>query len=493
MAETVPQLPLSTSQSPVLPTEPSALLRIFGRNTLWLWIDIGALRIGTLTAGLFLIRYFGPSNFGVYSTALAVGWVFNAVTDLGLTRYAAREVAATPDDRRPILAASLLTTFAALLLQIAFLIFALRSGHEVWACIAAGLILCNFDGTSSLCSGILTAELRSKAIIPGSVVGAVGLIGMATLVMVAHLSVLAMLLGLCCRSIVVLCMRLWTLRSSWPTRSTFARAELERILRRAWPYFQYNLTQIGYGRIAIVCFGLVASQEKVGWFAAAYTIADVVPQWSYACSNALLPMWTKLFESKRLQELVELRQRLLDIVVFAAVPLWIALAVFAPQVCRILGARFAFSAPVLRIVASRSLLSVLDGFLGHGYLIAVNRVKERQRAQSRCLVLLGALTLLLGWLWGPVGVGVALFISDSVLILQYLKITTRMEMKIEWPAILPAAIAGGVMVAAVLITPHSLTVPVEAALAFVAYFVTLVILSRDRLLSAGHTLRACVG
>lgn len=86
-----------------LPAEASAILRIFGRNTLWLWLDLGALRIGTMLAGLFLIRYFGPANFGMYSMALAVGWVANAVIDLGLTRYAARAVAASAAEATPIL------------------------------------------------------------------------------------------------------------------------------------------------------------------------------------------------------------------------------------------------------------------------------------------------------------------------------------------------------------------------------------------------------
>ena len=27
----------------------------FGRNTLWLWIDKGALKVGTVLAGLFLV------------------------------------------------------------------------------------------------------------------------------------------------------------------------------------------------------------------------------------------------------------------------------------------------------------------------------------------------------------------------------------------------------------------------------------------------------
>ncbi|HUO35376.1 MAG TPA: oligosaccharide flippase family protein [Candidatus Acidoferrum sp.] len=460
---------------------------------MWLWMDLGGLRIGSLLAGLFLIRYFGPANFGVYSSALAIGWVANAVTDLGVTRYAAREVASRPAERPRVIGVSLLTTLLALLMQGALVILAFLTGHEILACISGGLIYCNLEGTASFCSAVLTAELRSRDIVLSSITGVLGMVGMTILVVLLHLSVLVMLLGLCVKSVIVLSMRLWKLRSTWPTWETLGSSQLLRVIRNAWPYFKYNLTQIGYGRVAIVCFGLVASPEMVGWFAAAFTISDVFPQWSYACSNALLPLWTKLFESGRAHDLVELRQRLLDIVIFLSVPFWIGLAVFAPQVCRIFGPRFAFSAPVLRIVASRSLLAVLDGFLGHGYLIAVNQVQERQRAQSRSLVVLAVLSLLLGWLWGPVGVGVALFISDSTLILQYLRICSRVGMKIEWPALLPAGFAGAVMIAAVFATPNSLALPFEVVLVICAYFLSLFALSKDRFLSAGRTLRECVG
>lgn len=476
-----------------MPAEGSKLLRIFARNSVWLWLDLGGLRIGTLLAGLFLIRYLGPAKFGIYSTALAVGWIVNAVTDLGVTRYAAREVAASPAQRIHIVGVSLLTTVLALVAQCALLIVAVLIRHYVLSCISAGLILCNFEGTSSFCSAVLTAELRSRDIIPSSVVGILGMIGMTGLVIVLHESVLFMLLGLCVKSCIVLSLRLWKLRSAWPAVDDWLGRHLGSVVRKAWPYFQYNITQIGYGRIAIVCFGLVASPEKVGWFAAAFVLADVFPQWSYAGSNALLPVWTKLYESKRYQELVELRQRLLDIVVFAAVPLWIGLALFAPSICAILGSRYADSAPVLRIVASRSLLSVLDGFLGHGYLIAVNQVKERQRAQARSLILLASLSLLLGWLWGPVGVGVAMFVSDSTLILQYLNISRRVKMKIEWPAALPSSIAGAAMILTALATPNSIALPIEVVFVFSAYFLGLMVFSWRRLLSAGRTLRECFG
>ena len=121
-----------------LPTERAALLRIFGKNTFWLWLDLGALRIGSLLAGFFLIRYLGPNGFGLYSTAIAVGFLVNAVSDPGLTRYTARAVAANSAEGSPILSLSLLTTPGFAILEIAGLLIALFTGHPRAAAICAG-------------------------------------------------------------------------------------------------------------------------------------------------------------------------------------------------------------------------------------------------------------------------------------------------------------------------------------------------------------------
>ena len=276
-----------------LPAESGAILRILGRNTFWLWLDLGALRIGTMLAGLFLIRYLGPANFGVYSTALAAGWLGNCLVDLGLTRYAARAVAASVGETRPILALSVLTTVISVAVEILALFLALRFGYWQLACFAAGFVLCNFEGTASLCSSILTAELRSRAILPGSVVSAAGLIGLTVAVIYFRLSVLAMLTALCFKSLLVVGLRLWQLRAHWPDQEDFRSNRLMRTVREALPFFSYNLTQVSYGKIALVCFGLVAPKEQVGWFAAAFVLSDVIPQWSYASSGALLPVWTR--------------------------------------------------------------------------------------------------------------------------------------------------------------------------------------------------------
>lgn len=476
-----------------LPAETSAILRIFGRNTVWLWLDLGALRIGTALAGLFLIRYFGPTNFGIYSMALAVGWVANAAIDLGLTRYSARAAAATPDTVYGILALNLFSTMASALLTGLGLLIALQLGHWRTACLAAGFIVCNFEGTANLCANILTAQLRSRAILPGSLLGAGGLAGLVAAAIVMHLSALSMLLLLSLRSAAVMILRLWQLRRHWPGAAEWTITRFREVAANALPYFANTLTQVSYAKIAILCLGFLVTEESVGWFAAAFAISDVIPQWSYSLSGAILPVWTRLFETNRFDVMLELRQRLLDIILFVSVPVWISMALFAPEICGVLGQKYVPSANILRIIALRCVFSVFDGFLGHGFLVAVDRVKERQLALARCAVLLIGLSLLFGYLWGTRGVAVALITSDACLILQYLLISSRIGLKIQLPSTFaPVFFAGCGMVLATLALPGDTELIPKLSLAFLSYFGVLVMMSRRQLLNAGRTVRECI-
>jgi hypothetical protein len=121
-----------------------------------------------MLAGLFLVRYLGPTDFGIYSISLATGALANAILDLGLTRYAARIVAAVPEEGRPILALSLFVTFMSAAVEAVLVFIFAHQGNWYAACLFTGLIVCNVEGTNGLCSFMLTADFRSRAVIPGS-------------------------------------------------------------------------------------------------------------------------------------------------------------------------------------------------------------------------------------------------------------------------------------------------------------------------------------
>jgi len=479
--------------TPTLPSQRSAILGMLGRNTFWLWLDLGALRIGGLLAGFFLIRYFGPHDFGLYSTAMAVGFLVNALSDLGLTRYTARGVSANHREGPPILAVTYLSTAIFAALELVALVVALSRGNSAAAVVIAGLLVNNFEGSAILCSAMLNATLRARRILPGSVLSTLCLILFASLVILLHLPVLTFVLLSCGRSLLVFLVRLWQLRDLWPDAAAWSATRLRQTIRSAWPYFTYNITQVSYGRVSIVCFGLVASQAWVGIYSAAFVLSDIYPQWSYSASGAVLPLWTRLYEGSRIQELVETRESLLDVIVLISVPIGIGLSVFAPEICSFLGSRYVASAPVLRIIAYRALLSVVDGLVGHGFLIAINQVRQRQRSQLIALVVLAVLTLVLGRWWGPQGVAIALFVADAILIAQYYGILSKLNLQIRTWFFVPVCAAGACMALASLLMPAGFGLATRVIAGLVAYALVLFLLSGSRVVEVIRTVRHCVG
>ena len=252
-----------------------------------------------MLAGVILVGYLGPANVGIYSTALAVGCLLNALLDLGLTRYAARAVAATPGEAQSILALSLTSTVVATLVELCAAAAAYYSGNWYWTCLCVGFIFTNLDGTASACGGVLSADLRSRAVLPGSVLNALGVVGIIALVVRFRLSLLALLVGLTVKSLIVLLFRLWQLRAFWPSSwNYFTPHAFVRLAKHSWVFFSYSLTQIGYEKVAIISFGLVADYEHVGLFSTALLIAGIFPSFTYAASDALLPVMTRLYERR---------------------------------------------------------------------------------------------------------------------------------------------------------------------------------------------------
>jgi len=473
-----------------LPAHLPAVLDLFGRNTFWLWVDRGVLSVGTLLAGLILVRYLGPHDYGLYSVALSVGVLTASVADIGLTRYAARTVAAFPEEGSDILAAGLLLSGFVLLGQLAALAIAAIFGKWFPVCLCAGLILGNLQRTATLAATFLTAELRSQRLLAASVLARAGTIAVIGVVAWQDLSVRAMLLASTVIWLPVVAIRLWQVRNHFPARRQWKWKTVRDTGTRAWPFFSYSLTQIGYEQLSIVCFSLVATQEQVGQFAAAAVIANVFPQWTFASADALLPVMTRLFEARRIDELLAVGQRILDVLMILSVPVVVLLGVFAPQVCGVLGSRFTASAVALRILAGRSFFSVLAGLFGEGFVTASNRMKDRRNALAKVLLLLVVLTVVLGHVWGIAGAAMALLAGSFVMLVQYIRISTGIGLRLNWASGLgPCLFAGLAMLGASIAFSRLFEWIFASALAITVYFGALAVVQRRQLASAWRTLR----
>jgi len=491
---TPPTFPAAQTMAVVqLPSGSSALLSAFGRNTFWLWIDRGVMQLGTLVMGLLLVRYLGPEHYGTYTIALSVGAAVAVFTDLGMTQYAARAIAASPLEAPALLATELALTAVLLVVEVvAFSVMAML-GRTFGAAICAGMIVGNLLGTVRFSASVLVAGLRSRGVLAGSAISRIGSICVVGTVIWQHLSVQFLLLGLALVTVPVLVIRLRQLRSHWPTRRYWRWKSFRDVVIQAWPFFSYSVTQVGYEQVSVLCLAAVSSPEAVGWLAAALVIADVFPQWIFAAVDALLPLLTRLFEAERIGEFREVAQRLLEAMLIISVPIVLILAIYAPEICRILGSRFSYSATVLRIVSYRALVSVLRGLIGQGVLTATNLVTERRNAVAKILVLLAVMTLVLGKFFGPIGAALSLLTADSVLLVQYTHVAHKSQLRFRWRSgVVSGAIGAAAMVSVSLVLPEAMSWVVRAAIVSLSYLLVLALFGRNTAFRVVATLRDCI-
>ena len=145
---------------------------------------------------------------------------------------------------------------------------------------------------------------------------------------------------------------------------------------------------------------------------------------------------------------------------------------------------------ILRITTSRSLLSVLDNFLGQAGLTAVARVRERRNAQAMGLVLCATLTIALGALWGAIGAAVATLLADLFIVSLYFRVYRHIGLRVECPALWSSLLAGCAMAMACFLLPHSHWL-VSAAASIVVYTLVLAAIARERLAESAATFRQC--
>ena len=95
-------------------------------NSGWMFLDTALKYLGAFFIGVWVARYFGPADFGLYSYAAAFTLLFSAFAGLGLKSIVVREIVRRPDNKDEILGSSFLMMLGA--------------GVIVWA-ISAGVIL----------------------------------------------------------------------------------------------------------------------------------------------------------------------------------------------------------------------------------------------------------------------------------------------------------------------------------------------------------------
>ncbi|ADH85085.1 flippase [Desulfurivibrio alkaliphilus] len=249
-------------------------------NTGWQFGDhLVRMTVG-LVVGIWLARYLGPEQFGLFSYALALVGLFAALGSLGLDDIMVREIVRRPEARNEILGTSLLLRLfggAVSLLAALGTVMVLRPdddlSHWLVGIIAAGALFQAFHVIEFWFHSQVQAKYavlaRNSAFLFCSLLKIGLIVAGAQLIYFAWVALLEVMLG-AAGLIIAYTLKSGSLRQ-WQARLKKAK----KLLYDSWPLMLAGLVVMVYLRIDQVMLGEMAGHQEVGIYSVAVRMAEV--------------------------------------------------------------------------------------------------------------------------------------------------------------------------------------------------------------------------
>jgi len=353
-------------------------------NIGWLFFD-KILRMGVgLLVGVWVARYLGPEQFGLFNFASAFVGMFGAIAGLGLQGIVVRDLVREPSSKAEILgsaaALQLVSGFVAYGLILAT-IFWLRpedalaktivailgsvmlfKASEVAVCWFESQVLSKFIVWVQNGTFLVFASIKVLLIMQGAPLVTFAWVTVAEGLVVALL-MLAMLgvLGLGARQL----------------RVKFARAKL--LLADSWPLFLSGVAVMIYMRIDQIMLGQMVGDEAVGIYSAAVRISEV---WYFVPAVIVASVFPAILESKKRNKKQYYRrlQCLYDLVVWISISIALPMTFLsAPIVALLFGDTYIAAGAVLAVHIWASIFVFLGVASGQWFLAENRQVLSLQR------------------------------------------------------------------------------------------------------------------
>ena len=397
-----------------------SLVRKFGseksaiiQNIAWLFFD-RILRMGVgLFVGVWVARYLGVQQFGIFNYATAFVALFNPLTTLGLDALVIRSIVREPELKDEILG----TTFwlklggaiVCLLLTVGS-IFVLRQDDQLTvglvAILATAGILQAFDGIDfwfqSQVQSKYTVVARNTAFIIIALVKVVLIKMHAPLVAFAWATLGEVALG---TAGLIIAYRFKGYSIFWRWSLSLAKT----LLTESWPLILSGLTIMIYMRIDQIMLGQMVGDEAVGLYSAATRISEVWYFIPTAISSSVAP---SIYAAKQVSEDLYYQRikKLIRLLVMISLVVAVPMSFLSTKIITLLfGNGYAPAGSILGIHIWAAVF-VFMGVASNSWFIAEGLTQLAFR-----ITLMGAVVnVILNWLLIPAYVGVGAAVATVI-------------------------------------------------------------------------------
>ncbi|MFN8377225.1 MAG: flippase [Anaerolineae bacterium] len=419
---------------------------------------IGAMGLGFIVSWL-LARSMGDTVYGQYVFLLGIAGILTSFADLGLSQVMIREVARDRANagRHAVSLISIRMIANGFVLVASLFLVQLdeaQRSHEVLALVVIVTMMITLlsDLIRSAFNGFERLELDLVTRIGERLITLIFIVLLVAGGITLDLAVAGMFAGAVIGLIItVITVLRWT--PIHPLQ--FRRHELPIVLKAGLPIGLSIMVVSFYSRYDVLVLGVLRTSSEVAWFSVAYSLILVLVSLSFAASNTLFPVLSRLAHTGNMTEHAALFRLMLRYTLVGG--LWAAGITFVmavPFINLLYGPTYSPSAIALEIL-SIALIFIFPTHLMINMLFSLGRQKSVLASHVLSGIMLLFMDPILISLWGIQGAAVSNVIIEATIFCLMLVLITRSSGRVAAGTFLrPFAAAGiGAAVYAVLSIP----------------------------------------
>jgi O-antigen/teichoic acid export membrane protein len=303
---------------------------------------------------IFLPRYLGPAQFGVYNFTDAFAATAFVLVALGVDTYVHKEIPGRVEHASDFFGGAMLVRLAisvALLAGMELLLFLTHRSHEIQLLVFIFGWAQLFQSVNDTQASLLHAVGKVRGLAAANVVGKLIWGGAIVLGFALGLGLTSIALALLLSEVIKAIVLFRLVRRELDLRITFDIRAALAVTLASLPFFLNLVAYTAYAKVDVTMLSFLASDVEVGWYGAAYNIAGLALFISPLVGWVLLPLISRA-ALRSTDELDNIIQRSLEVILSIAIPISLFLALGADLWIRAaFGTAFAPATLGLRILA----------------------------------------------------------------------------------------------------------------------------------------------
>jgi O-antigen/teichoic acid export membrane protein len=347
--------------------------------------QFGALTLLSALSTIAITRLLGPTGYGVYGSAVATSALLGAMADFGFGMMLSRDMAEDSARHRPLLRSAYeVASGWSLILALAMVVMAIAA--PITSPRGAALLVL---APSMAFNGLNPARIffvvtyRTRQLVRLDVLTTLAQVIVTVIVAAAGLGPVAVTATVSIGSIVnnVIVAVAAEKMLGPATADRFSRREL---IRRSAPLGLLSIMTKVYLTIDLVLLGWYISGPRLGDYAAASKLLTVIAGLSGVVMGGALPALSS--KAKVRAELEQLTERVWHWLMVGALPLFLALALFAPLIVRLaVGHGYHGAVPLIRILCIAGAITVVSNLVGN-LMVALRKMRPLFVQNSAAIV-----------------------------------------------------------------------------------------------------------